>query len=203
MRTGLLVLVGVAVGILVAHLRAGPRDEPLPAIPTTSSTRWRAVAAPTPVVQRELSPADPRYNPVALLRESAGELSPQEIFAAEPRDPARAPVFETRVKDAITSALDELNLSAKVKSITTECKTLSCETRVEVSADDAVAIYNEISGIMLGETQAPLLGRDGDTGYVTFTNLYTAGFWDEPYHQTFLDGAYRPAIEAAKQRAAP
>lgn len=199
MRAGLLVCLGVAVGLWFAR-----RDDAEPASPSATVVRERPTAAPPmPVPQRELAPTDPRYDAVAYLRESAGELTPQEIFASEPRDPVVAPVFEARARDAISSALDELELASKVKSIRTECKTLSCETRLEVSEEEASEIYEAVNGIMLGDVQSPGLERDGDVGYVTFTNLYSPDARDDANHQRFLEAAYRPALEAAKQRMHP
>ena len=210
MRAILLICGGVAIGVIVALFvgeRGSDESESIAPVVVTHRTRpdrpLTTRRVPIQVVQRDLTPSDPRYNPVALLKESAGQLSPKEIFASEPRDPVGAPVFEARVKDSISSAIEELKLSSKVRSIKTECKTLSCETRVEVSSGDLMSVYDEINGIMLGDMQAPGIAQEGGTGYVTFTNLYSPEFRDEEYRHKFDDEAYRPAVEAAKQRAAP
>lgn len=207
MRTLLIVALGAVAGIVLALVRTTRSEGGDSNAPRVNEAHGQRLAPQLPqrigqarVAQRDLVPADPRYNPVSLLKESSGELTPKEIFASEPRDPVMAPVFEQRAKDSISGALEELKLSEKVKAIKTECKTLSCETRLEVSAGDMAAVYDELNGVMLGDVQAPNFVQDGDVGYVSFTNLYRPEAREEVNHQRFLDEAYRPSIEAVKQR---
>lgn len=210
MRTLCLIVLGVAAGILVATLRRAHGNEERTASAAVESAGPQIVPAPSPryvprpralFKQRDLDTTDARYSAVALSQESAGELSASEIFDSEPRDPVFAPVLETRVKKALIGALDELKLSPKVRSIKAECRTLSCDTRLELSRGDVEFVYDQINGIMLGDVQVPGIVKDGDVGFVTFTNLYRPETRDETYYQRFLDEAFTPALEFAKQRA--
>jgi hypothetical protein len=104
---------------------------------------------------------------------------------------------------ALSTALRELELEDKVRAIKTECRTLSCYTRIEVLKGDGWRVYDALNGVMLGDVQEPGIDEsDPDHTYVTFGNLYRASTRDDAEYESFKSEAIRPSLDAAKQRMA-
>ncbi len=208
-RLVLIVAAGVAAGVLVARLSGNSDDAPVvtPAPMAAQQARTGAVATTerAPLVfnrnkvrQRDLAASDPRYDPVKLLEEE--EQTPQETFAAEPRDLKYAPIFEQRLKNTIEDVLRELNLQDKVIAIGVECKTLSCRTYIEVAKADGAAVYDQINGILMGNVQEPGLVDDEDPTHmdISLFNIYEPGMRDESEYKKFLAFALPQNIALAK-----
>jgi hypothetical protein len=103
--------------------------------------------------------------------------------------------------DALVTAFRELELEGKIRRIETECKTLSCYTRIEVSKEDGWDVYNAINGVLLGDAQEPGIDEsDPERTYVTLGNLYRASTRDDSEYDRFVNEATRPSLDAAKQR---
>jgi hypothetical protein len=207
MRIGIIVVVGVIVGIVLARVCALDGRVSVAARPTTSTdttasarTGWSAPVRSVPVRQRDLEASDARYDAVLLSKENE-DLSTKEIIEREPRDPAFAPTLEKRMHASLAVAFRELELEGKITSVETECKTLSCSTRIEVAREHGWEVYNALNGVMLGDVQEPSIDEsDPHKTYVTFSNLYRAGTRDDAYHDEFVKQATRPSLDAAKQR---
>ncbi|HEX2691778.1 MAG TPA: hypothetical protein VHN14_34445 [Kofleriaceae bacterium] len=155
------------------------------------------------IPQRELPPTDIHYDPVALSREE--DLSSKEIFEREPRDPVFASVMERRIHAIYDTVLHELQLEDKVRTVHIECKTLSCYTSLEIiksDAGDEWQIYEELSGIMLGDVQTPSLVAGAVPGRsdVIVYNLYRPASRDDAYYRRFLEEAMRPPLEFMKRK---
>lgn len=212
MRLAVLVLVGITVGVLGARL-CGRGTSPAAVAPTVPASvsgsspaspplaRWLAAARQPSVPQRDLASSDRRYNPVALLREEEG-ITIQEVFEREPRDPTFAPVLEQRAHDVLDRVFKELRLDGKIRAVHTECRTLSCYTVIEVDESDVENVYDEVNGILIGDSQSPGFVRaaSGKPAGVTIYNLYRPDTRDNDYYRKFLDEATRPALDLAKQR---
>lgn len=207
MRVGLFVVVGVIVGILLARMggeneRSVIEARPQLALKAGSSphARWTGPVQTGTVVQRDLETTDSRYDAFLLSKENE-ELSTKEIFEREPRDPAFAPTLEKRMHAALATAFRELELEGRVRAVETECKTLSCYTRIEVSKEDGWDVYNAINGVLLGDAQEPGIDEsDPERTYVTLGNLYRASTRDDAEYDRFVNEATRPSLDAAKQR---
>lgn len=209
MRLILIVIAGALLGTIAARL-ATPDAVVIPQLEGTKTegraTRPHVIPPVVPqgdnsVRQRQLAPSDRRYSPVALLREMNGELEVTDIFAQEPRDSIFAPIMERRIKGILAVALQELEISDKVRSVSTECRTLSCYTKLEVDKSDAHYVYDLVNGIMLGDVHVPGIDESvpGFT-YVTISTLNRPESRDDSYHERFLMEAMRPALDLAKQR---
>jgi hypothetical protein len=213
MRLAVFVLVGITVGVLGARLCGRGTSPPMmaPTVPASASgsspasppplARWSAAPREPSVLQRDLAPSDRRYNPVALLREEEG-ITIQEVFEREPRDPTFAPVLEQRAHDALDRVFKELRLDGKVRAVHTECRTLSCYTFIELDDSDVENVYDEVNGILIGDSQSPGFVRaaSGKPAGVTIYNLYRPDTRDNDYYRKFLDEATQPALDLAKQR---
>jgi hypothetical protein len=207
MRIVVFVVVGIVVGVVIARMRtddgrAAVEAGSAAAAGSTASARarWTGPVQSGSVRQRDLQATDSRYDAFLLSKENQ-ELSAKEIFDSEPRDPAFAPTLEKRVHDALATAFRELELEDKIQGVKTECKTLSCYTRIEVSKEHGWEVYNAINGVMLGDSQEPGIDEsDPQHTYVTFGNLYRASTRDDAEYDKFLRGATKPSLEAAKQR---
>ena len=209
MRIGLIIVVGVIVGIALARACAPKKRAAVEARTTASSDKaasaragWSAPVRSAPVRQRELEATDARYDAFLMSKENA-ELSTKEIFEREPRDPAFAPTLEKRMHATLAVAFRELELEGKISSVETECKTLSCYTRVEVPREHGWEVYNALNGVVLGDAQEPSIDEsDPARTYVTIGNLYRASTREDAYHDEFVKAATRPSLDAAKQRMA-
>ncbi len=207
MRLGFFVLIGVIAGILLARMggddeRSAVDARPHSALRTGRGPRalWTGPVQTGTVVQRDLATTDSRYDAFLLSRENE-ELSTKEIFEREPRDPAFAPTLEKRMHDALVTAFRELELEGKIRGVETECKTLSCYTRIEVSKEDGWDVYNAINGVLFGDAQEPGIDEsDPELTYVTLGNLYRASARDDAEYDKFVSEATRPSLDAAKQR---
>jgi len=112
--------------------------------------------------------------------------------------------MEKRIQAVLEIAFRELSLEERVRAVHTECKTLSCYTRIEVTMADGPRVYDAINGILLGDVQTPHLDEtDPDLSYVIITNLYRPDTRDEAYYKRFLDEGMRPGLEYAKQKGSP
>lgn len=210
MRVVIVVLGCAAAGVLIARFmpRRVSEEAPNDGIEAARSARSGNVSlAPVypsvrqSVRQRDLAASDPRYDPVVMMAQEQGMLRAHEVFELEPRDPKYAPMFEKRIAAELGVAIRELGLDDKVRAVHTECKTLSCSTRIEVAKDDLAAVYDAVNGVMLGDSQEPGMDRSGqDVGYVTITNLYRGDARSDAYHARFMAEAFEPALEAAKRR---
>lgn len=146
------------------------------------------------VPQRELAASDERYDPVAYATED--DLLPKEVFDREPKDPRFAPVFERRIENGYADAFRTLGLEKQIKGITSECKTLSCYTEVEVSKDDADAIYDRINGLVIGDMSSPGQ-RDGhtpDSALVTFYTVYSPQMRDDQAFNKFMQQVFAQLV---------
>lgn len=213
MRVAVFVLVGITVGVLGARLCGHGTSPPAVAPVAPASVSGRSPALPPlarwstgprePSVpqQRDLAPSDRRYNPVALLREEEG-ITIKEVFEREPRDPTFAPVLEQRAHEVLDRVFKELRLDGKIRGVHTECRTLSCYTFIEVDDSDVEHVYDEVNGILIGDSQSPGLVRaaSGEPAGVTIYNLYRPDTRDDDYYRRFLDEATQPALDLAKQR---
>lgn len=207
MRLALFVVIGVIAGVLLARMRDEDRRSvvdarPQPASKSGSSPRalWIGPVQTGAVLQRDLEATDSRYD-AFLLSTGNEDLSTKEIFEREPRDPAFAPTLEKRMYAALATAFRELELEDKVRGVETECKTLSCYTRIEVSKEHGWDVYNAINGVMLGDAQEPGIDEsDPERTYVTLGNLYRASTRDDAEYEKFVSEATRPSLDAAKQR---
>lgn len=207
MRVAVFIVVGLVVGIVLARMNGddkGPVEgsRPTPTRNEPSRVRWTGPVKAGTVLQRKLQVTDPRYDAVQLSKEN-DELSTKEIFESEPRDAAFAPVLEKRMHATLSTVFRELDLDDKIRAVETECRTLSCYTRIEVPKEDVRKIYETLSGIMLGDVQEPGIdGSDPEHTYVTLSNLYRASTRDDSEYEQFQSGATWPSLEAAKQRLA-
>lgn len=194
MRVAVFVLVGITVGVLGARLCGHGTSPPAvaPGAPASASgsspappplARWSAVSREPSVTQRDLAPSDRRYNPVALLREEEG-LTLQEVFEREPRDPTFAPVLEQRAHDVLDRVFKELRLDGKIRGVHTECRTLSCYTFIKVDDSDVEHVYDEVNGILIGDSQSP--------GFVR-----SRGGAEPPGRGAVRPGAAAPAVRPA------
>lgn len=207
MRLGLIVGIGVIAGILLARISREDRRVVVDARPQPTASRastpqalWAGPVQTGGVRQLDLDATDARYDAYLLSKET-DELSAKDIFEREPRDPAFAPTLEKRMSAALATAFRELDLEGKIVAIETECKTLSCYTRIEVSKEDGEQVYDAINGVMLGDVQAPGIDEsDPERTYVTIVNLYRASTRDDAEYEKFLREATRPSLDAAKQR---
>lgn len=207
MRTLLFVLIGVTVGVAIARTSGDEARRPdhrrsAPAVGSDSNARapWMVPVRRASVRQRDLQAADDRYDAFLLAHENP-ELSPKEIFDGEPRDPAFAPTLEKRIRTGLATAFRDLELEDKIRAVETECKTLSCYTRIEVSREDGWSVYNAINGVMLGDLQEPGIDEsDPERTYVMVGNLYRASIRDDAEYEKFLSEGMRPSLDAAKQR---
>ena len=209
MRTAIFVLVGIVVGVAVARLRTTGKSPSRREAPVMSAVEAASPEASMPmgsayrdgVRQRDLSPKDGRYDPVALLEEDES-LSAKEIFENEPRDPLFAPIMEKRAQAVLEIVFRELEIEHKIREIHVECKTLSCYTYIEVSKADGRDVYVDINGILLGDVQTPGLVNDGDRDMsrVTIYNLHRPATRDVAYYQRLLEETMRPPLEYVKQR---
>lgn len=150
------------------------------------------------IPQRTLSPADERYNPVALLRED--DLSPREVFESEPRDAAFASVLEQRIQAGYSSAFLQLGIDKKIVSMNIECKTLSCYTSVDVAKEDGRYVYDRINGLLLGSMHTPgLTGTDSpDLARVTFYTLFEPDLRDDRAYRRFMDVVFAHLVTSFK-----
>lgn len=156
--------VGIVVGLVIARVGhndksrdarlKSPESSPGPA----SRGSWTGRVTNGDIHQRDLDSTDRRYNPILLAKEENGALQPRDIFEREPRDAAFAPILEKRFVTSLTTALRELGIERSVRNIHSECKTLSCETRIEVVKQDLMHVYDAINGVMFGEAQQPYRG---------------------------------------------
>lgn len=206
MRLAVIVVVGIAVGVIAAQFwghrasrPAGSASDAEPVSRTGSAAppaaRWSAAPREPSVPQRDLAPSDRRYNPIALLREEEGTTI-KEIFEREPRDPAFAPVLEQRASVALGRVFQELRLDGKIRGVQTECKTLSCYTFIEVDDADVEQVYDQVNGILVGDSQAPgfvRAAKDRPSG-VTLYNLYRPDTRDDGYYRRVLEEAMQPAL---------
>lgn len=207
MRTLLFVVIGVIVGVAIARTsvdeaRRPDHRRPAPSVGSDSNARapWMVPVRQASIRQRVLQAADDRYDAFLLAQENP-ELSPKEIFDAEPRDPAFAPTLEKRMHAALATAFRELELEDKIRAVETECKALSCYTRIEVSSEDGWSVYNAINGVMLGDVQHPGIDEsDPEHTYITVGNLYRTSARDDAEYEKFLSEGMRPSLDAAKQR---
>lgn len=208
MRLALMIVVGAVVGLLLArmscHEGSARQHQNLAGPPTERRTAPLHVPATMATVpQRELQASDRRYDPLLLLKESNGELTPKEVFEGEPRDPAFAPILERRQHTALDTALRELGFDDKEVHMEIECKTLSCGTRIEIAKQRGQRLYDALNGVMFGDLQEPGINdSDPDHTYVTLTNLYRPESRDENRYNDFFNAATRPSLDAAKQRLA-
>jgi hypothetical protein len=214
MRLAAFVLAGVIIGVASAWLRARThvtsvdpaprlaRIEPKPsdqvASPASASSAYRA-----PVPQRELSPSDARYDPVARLAEEP-DLTLKEIFEGEPRDPGFAPVLEHRVQAAVDVIARELLLGDEILKVHVECRTLSCYTTIQVPQADVREVYEQINGILLGDFQMPDMSKNAgvELGEVTIYNIYRSATRNDTYYKKFVEEAMQAPLELVKQRSA-
>jgi hypothetical protein len=206
--------ISIAIGVLAARVLgrgssmpprsahdSAPAPPVGPAVAPSPVARWSAAPHEASVPQRELAPTDRRYNPLVLQREEEGTTI-KEIFEREPRDPAFAPVLEQRAHAVLDRVFRELQLEGKIRGVQTECKTLSCYTFIEVDDVDVEQVYDQVNGIMVGDSQAPGFARatKGRPAGVTLYNLYRPDTRDDGYYQRFLEEAMQPALELSKQR---
>jgi hypothetical protein len=214
MRLAAFVLAGVIIGVACAWLRAPThvasvdpaprlaRMEPKPsdrvASRASASAEYRATVA-----QRELSPSDARYDPVARIAEEP-DLTLKEIFEGEPRDPQFAPVLEHRIQAAVDVIARELLLGDKIRKVHVECRTLSCYTSIQVPQADVRDVYEQINGILLGDFQMPDMSKNAgvELGEVTIYNIYRSATRDDAYYKKFVEEAMQAPLELAKQRLA-
>jgi hypothetical protein len=166
-----------------------------------SSSPWTGFTYDHSIPQRELLSTDVRYDPVALSKEEE-DLEIKDIFEREPRDPVFAPIMEKRIQAIHDIVFHELRLEDKILNTHIECKTLSCYTAIEVTKSDRWQVYEELSGIMLGDVQVPSLVPDQnpDLSDVVIYNLYRPATRDEAYYKRFLDEAMRPPLEFMKRK---
>lgn len=210
MRIVVIIIIGAIAGLVIArssacHDRSAieRRNPPPPSAKQGQPAPLRVQAPMAAVLQRDLQPSDRRYNPLLLMEQSSEELTPKEVFEREPRDPTFAPIFERRVHTTLDNALRELGFDDKDVRIETECKTLSCTTRIEIAKAGGQRLYDAINGVMFGDVQEPGIDNsDPDHTYVTLTNLYRPESRDDKQYDDFINGATRPSLEAAKQRMA-
>ena len=207
MRIALFVVVGLVVGVVLAR-RGEDKSSVGDAAPARSRQQpvarvtWTSPMPMGHVLQRELPATDPRYDAVQLSKENE-ELSTKEIFDSEPRDPAFAPILEKRMHATLSTAFRELQLEDSIDAVKTECKTLSCYTRIEVSKENGWRVYDSLNGVMMGDVQEPQIDEsDPEHTYVTLGNLYRASARDEAAFEEFQSAATWPSLEAAKQRLA-
>jgi len=125
----------------------------------------------TAVRQRNLSPIQLQYDPVALMAEDG--VQPSEVFHTEPRDDVFAPKFETRLNKTLTQIFQKLQIENKVLATKVECHTLSCYVVIEVPNVDGEAVYRLLNNIPLGIVQQPNLEKDEDPSRLDIT-LYEA-----------------------------
>jgi hypothetical protein len=87
----------------------------------------------------------------------------------------------------------------KIIALTSECKTLSCVSRVKVAKQDGKSMYELINVIKLGAWQSPTLEVDDDPAYalVTFYTLYHAYMREESAYAAAMDEGFEVTIEAA------
>ena len=212
MRTIAFVIAGMVLGVFGARMRTPPSVH----VTSTSSPPPTAGGALRPqatdrrlpadhrrIPQRDIPPTDIRYNPVALQDEKP-ELSLKEIFESEPRDVTFAPVMEKRVHDALDTIVQELRLENTVRNVRTECRTLSCYTIIEVASADLEQVYDEINGILIGDTQHPGVSHNAGPDHVTavtFYNIYRPETRDDTYYyKEFLVKAMRFPLDLAKKK---
>jgi hypothetical protein len=208
MRIAVFVVVGIVVGLIIARSRTDHGRSPVEPRPADSAgsaagrARWTGPVQSGGVRQRDLQATDSRYDAFLLSKENQ-ELSSKEIFDSEPRDPAFAPKLEQRMHSALDTVFRGLELDDKIQGVKTECKTLSCYTRIEVSKEHGWEVYNAINGVMFGDTQEPGIDEsDPEHTYVTLANLYRSSTRDDAEYDKFLSEATQASLEAAKQRLA-
>ena len=206
MRLLALIVIGAVTGILVGRgcersaIEQSGDDATHAPPPVAESPRVAVVSAPRPVRQRDLPATDQRYDPVRMSREEGDAVTAREIFEQEPRDERMAPIFENRIRANATRILHELGIADKVQAVHVECKTLSCETRIEAAKEHVTEVYDLVNGIMLGDVQAPGIQADADGTFVVIVNLLRPEQRDDAYYARFLSDATGPALKLVKQQ---
>lgn len=99
---------------------------------------------------------------------------------------------------------NRLALGDKIREVHVECRTLSCYTTIQVSRADLPEVYDQVNGILLGDTQMPGMSTDADPGLgeITIYDVYRPATRDNAYYEKFVEEAMRPPLELSKQRAA-
>lgn len=200
-----LAVIGVLIGMAVKGRKRAepttPSGEVAPArTRTVSSASWvrpvRSARVDVPAV--EARSQDPEESSWVAEETFGTGLS----FTAEPRDPVFAPILEQRIRAILDRVIRELELDDVVRGVQIECKTLSCETVLEVDRAYAAQVYELTSGILLGDSQRPGLAHvDAARSHVTLYTQYRADVREDGYHEMFLDLAVWPVLEALKQQA--
>jgi hypothetical protein len=183
----------------VATLPAKVTPQIQPPLPTQLTN-----APTTPVNQTGIQPTDVRYDAFELHRQSHGDLTAKDIFDNEPRDAKYAPVFERRNLDALAKMEKQLSLEKKIVAVSSECKTLSCVSRVKVAIKDQSSVYGVINSVLLGDVQSPLMEPDDDPAFanITFHNLYRPSMREDSTYLEFVKGGFDVSIQGTLERLA-
>jgi hypothetical protein len=69
-------------------------------------------------------------------------------------------------------------------------------TTIEVAPEEALAVYELVNGIMLGDMQSPEVNEID--GIITFVNLYRSDVRQSDYYARFVAAALEPPLALAK-----
>jgi hypothetical protein len=172
---------------------------PSRAVPATEATFTRA---PRQLVrQRDLKPSDPGYDAIQLGVEA--EMTPKEIFDAEPRDERFAANQEQLLRQTFADVFERLAVTDSIRGISVECRTLSCEATVMIGRDDTASAYDALNGIPFApvvEVNSPTDSAEAETRAMTFALLFKPGHRDPRAFQQWQTNVLWPRVERIQQR---